>query len=243
LKKAPALFFFFLLPFIGFGQKFMINGKDTLPYKEKMVIQSGDTTYEGACRTFEKINGQIVNQSDSVCLRQGVWIVRDSMGNCWRGNYMDGSKTGLWRRFNKNGKLLREREEAHFDRDTYLVKDVDYSTGHPRIIVNKPFFAFYIHHLIAIMVVVFTAFFFRIFINSTIYNVENGTDYSPIYFFAAGYVSRNFYHSLICTFTLWFFDYKPQNKLRVQISHILSIVSVGIFLIIIIGLGIGGELN
>jgi len=62
----------------------MIKNGDTLPYQEKMVIQtdtvyfgdktyySGDTLYKGACRTFEKINGQIANQSDDHCLRQGL---------------------------------------------------------------------------------------------------------------------------------------------------------------------------
>jgi len=86
-------------------------------------------------------------------------------------------------------------------------------------------------------------FFARVFINSRIYNIENGTNQSPIYFYAPGYISNNFYHSLLCTFTLWFFRYKPENRRLAMISHWLSVLSVGSFLAILIGLGIGGELN
>ena len=90
---------------------------------------------------------------------------------------------------------------------------------------------------------IFLAFFVRVFINSWIYNNENGTDYSVIYFYAPGYVSENFAHSLKCTFTFWFFQYKPQNKRLVVISHILSLIAIGAFLIILIGLAASGDLK
>jgi hypothetical protein len=236
------------------GQKFMIQGKDTLPYKEKMVIQKdttyfgkktyypGDTLYEGACRTFEKINGQIVNQTDSLCLSRGLWIIPDSLGNYWRGVFEDSKEVGVWQWLNKNKKLLKETEEVHLDKDTYRIKEIDYSSGHPIIVINKPFLGFYIKNFFIIMPVIFLAFFIRVFVNSWIYNNENGTDYSVIYFHAPGYVSKNFYHSLMCTFTFWFFKYRPENKRLVIISHILSVIAIGAFLSILIGLAISGDL-
>ncbi len=220
----------------------MIQGKDTLPYKEKMVIANGDTTYEGACHTFEKINHQIVNQSDSLCKGQGLWIITDSLGNYWRGNLDNNHEIGIWQRFNKKGQLLKETEEVYDINKSYTVKEIDYLNGQPEVIINKPFFAFYIKNIFIIMFVIFSTFFSRAFINSRIYNVENDTQYSPIYFHFPGYVSENFYHSLICVFTLWFFKFKPENKRLVVISHMLSIISVGGFLLIVVGLGIGGEI-
>jgi hypothetical protein len=66
----------------------MIKDNDTLPYQETMEVrENGDTVYLGACRTFEKVNGHIINQSDDQCLRQGLWTITDSLGNYWTGNY------------------------------------------------------------------------------------------------------------------------------------------------------------
>src|SRR5689334_14734066 len=100
----------------------MIKGNDTLPYKETMEVRNGDTVYLGACYTFEKINGEIVNQSDKRCLRQGLWIITDSLGNHRTGNYSNSNKVGIWKWTDKNGKLLKETEEISSGNDTYLVK-------------------------------------------------------------------------------------------------------------------------
>jgi len=233
----------------------MVHGKDTLPYKDSLEIQKdtsyfdhktyypGDTLYIGTCRTFEKIHGQIVNQSDTNCHAFGLWIITDSLGNYWRGILNDGAKEGTWQKFNKVGKLLMDEESVYDDDKTYIIKQIDYTGAHPRTLVSKPFFGFFIKHYFFILAAIMVMFFARVFINSRIYNIENGTNQSPIYFYAPGYISNNFYHSLLCTFTLWFFRYKPENRRLAMISHWLSVLSVGSFLAILIGLGIGGELN
>jgi hypothetical protein len=232
----------------------MIQGNDTLPYKDKMVIQSdtiyfgdktyypGDTLYEGTCQSFEKINGQIVNQSDNGCLRQGLWIITDSLGTYWTGTYHNGNKKGIWKRFDKSGKLLKEIEKVSFGKDTYKVKEIDYANGQPVTLTDKPFLSFYITNLVAIMIILFVTFFGRVFINSSIYNNENGTDFSPIYFHFGSLVTNNFGHSLLCTFTFWFFNYKPENRRLVVISNAMSVIALTIFFGIIIGLALTGEI-
>jgi hypothetical protein len=220
----------------------MIKDNDTLPYKLEMEIRDGDTTYLGACRTFEKINEQIVNQSDDQCLRQGLWTITDNLGNYWTGNYHDNNEVGIWKRFDKSGKLLTETEKVSFGKDTYKVKEIDYSSGQPVTIIDKPFLAFYIKNLVAIIVILFGTFFTRPFINSTIYNRENGTNLSPLYFglpFTKRYWAHAS-HSLMCVFTLWFFNYKPENRRLVILSNTLSAIALTIFFGIIIGLAVTG---
>ena len=226
----------------SFGQKFMIKNGDTLFYKLEMVIADGDTSYLEACHTFEKVNGKIVNLSDDQYLRQGPWIITDSLGNYWIGIYHNGNEKGIWKFFDKSGKLLKETEKVSFGGDTYLVKEIDYINGQPIILIDKPFLAFYIKNLTAIMIIFFVAVFGRVFINSRIYNIENGTDYSPIYFYFPGFVSKNFEHSLRCSFTFWFFNYKPECRRLVIISNTMSAIALLIFFGIIIGLAVTGEI-
>ena len=233
----------FLLTTLSYGQKFMIRDNDTLPYKEEIEIIDGDTSYLGACWTFEKVNGQIINQSDEHCLRQGIWFLTDSIGNYSTGIYEDGNEKGVWRKFNKYGKLLKVTEKVSLGDSSYKIKEIDYSSGHAVTIVDRAFLAFYIKNFLIIISIIFGSFFGRILINNSIYNVENGTNYSPIAFVFTGYISKNFTHSLLCIFTLWFFKYKPQNKKRVLISNTLSLIAIGTFIGLLIGLAINGELH
>jgi hypothetical protein len=220
----------------------MIKNNDTLSFKEEMVIRDGDTSYLSTCWTFEIQVGQIINQRDQNCLSQGHWIITDSLGNYKKGNYKDGKPYGLWKQFDKYGKLLKETERVSIGKDTYTTKEIDYSSGQVITVIDKPFLSFYLKNFIAIAIVLFFSFFGRIFINSKIYNIENETDYSPIYFFTPGYLSNNFGHSLLCTFSFFFSNYKPENRQRVLISNTLSFVVLGLFFGIIIGLKISGEI-
>ncbi|MBK9049302.1 MAG: hypothetical protein IPL74_22380 [Bacteroidetes bacterium] len=221
----------------------MIKDIDTLPYQETMEVrENGDTVYLGACWTFDKVNGQIVNQTDDRCLRQGLWIITDNLGNYWTGTYHNSDEIGIWKRFDKSGKILKESEKVSFGRDTYKVKEIDYTTGQPVTLIDKPFLSFYIKNLVAIMVILFVTFFGRVFINSNIYNSENGTDFSPIYFDFGPLVTKNFGHSLLCVFTFWFSNYKPENRRLVLISNTLSAIALTIFFGIIIGLAVTGEI-
>ncbi|RXK58905.1 hypothetical protein ESA94_16080 [Lacibacter luteus] len=206
------------------------------------VRENGDTVYLGACRTFEKVNGQIVNQSDDHCLSQGLWTITDSLGNYWTGNYHDSHRDGIWKQFDKSGKLLKETEHVYFNKENYKVKEIDYVSGQPVTLIDKPFLGFYIKNLVAIMVILFVTFFGRVFINSSIYNSENGTDFSPIYFHFGPLVTKNFGHSLLCTFTFWFSNYKPENRRLVIISNTMSVIALTIFFGIIIGLAVTGEI-
>jgi len=240
-----------------FGQKFMVQGNDTLPYKDKLVVQTdtsyfgdkvyypGDTLYEGTCQSFEKVNGKIINQTDNCCLRQGVWIITDSSGYYWTGIYHNGHEKGIWKWFDNKGKLLEETEKVNFAGDSYMVKEIDYSSGHPIIIVDRAFLKFYIDNIILIYVIIFGTFFSRPFINSRIYNIENGTNLSLLYFglpFTKKYW-KHASHSFLCLYTLWFFNYKPENRRLVIISNTFSAIALGTFFGLLIGLAINGELH
>ncbi|MBK6398462.1 MAG: hypothetical protein IPF75_09400 [Bacteroidetes bacterium] len=43
----------------------------------------------------------------------------------------------------KNGKILRLTENVSFGHDTYRVKEIDYTSGQPLTITNKPFCLLY----------------------------------------------------------------------------------------------------
>lgn len=249
------LFFINLISIAAFGQKFMIEGKDTLPYHVDMHITKDtsrfdsitgyhyDTTYSVTCHTFERRDGQIINVTNDRCGRQGLWIVPDSNGDYWKGRYGDAGKVGLWSKFDKTGRLLRESETVWSSGKEYGIREIDYSTGSRRVLLNRPVFGFFIQHLWLYFTIILGSFFSRVFINSAIYNSENDTNYSPIYFYAPGYVSDNYMHSLICTFTLWFSDYKPENRRLVLISNTLSLIALITFFGSIIIFTITGDIR
>jgi hypothetical protein len=241
----------------AFGQKFMVVNKDTLPYKDKMEIlhdtqyfgdktyYPGDTLYYGTCWTFEKINGKIFNRTDDYCNRQGLWIIIDSLGNYRTGIYKNNNETGLWKQFDRYGKLLLVTEEVYLGQDSYLVKEIDYSSGQAVTIVDKAFLSFCIKYYFIISAIFFIAFFSRYFINNKIYNRENDTNIS-LFYLGFPLTRKWMEHSIfgmICLFTFWFFKYKPVNRQLAIISNILSVVSLGIFFGQIIGLAIVGELH
>ena len=258
MLKYIKLFLLTALSVSALGQKFMIKNNDTLPYKNSMVIVTdtehystktmypGDTTYIGECRTFEKINGQIVNVSDDECLRQGFWIEKDSLGNYWKGNYENNHEKGIWKEFDKNGRLLKEVEFIYFSGDEELVKEVDYTTGKPVEKINRVFYSFYAKWGYWLYALMCLSFFGRYFLNSRIYNLENGIIFSsfpmrPKWIFYG--TDGQYMHGVNSFFTFWFFNYKPENRKFVIISNILSATAVVIFWGILIGLAVSGELN
>jgi hypothetical protein len=243
VKNLLLIFFLSVSPLV-FAQKFMIKGGDTLLYKETMEIrENGDTLYLGACRTFDKVNGRIMNQSDDQCLRQGLWVITDASGNYWTGNYHNNHQVGIWKRFDRKKTLLKEIEKVSIGNDTYKVKEVDYVNGVPVTLVDRKFLSFYLKNLIAIMVIFFSIFFGRVFVNSRIYNLENGTNFSPIVVYFPGFNRGNLKHSLLSTFTFWFYHYKPESRPLVLISNSMSAIALTIFIGIIAGLIISGGLS
>ncbi len=241
VKQLIIITFVFLTNFC-FGQKFMIRNNDTLPYKREVKVSNGDTFYLEPCWTFEKVYGQIINQQDKNCVRQGQWIITDSLGNYWEGKYKNNKSVGVWKQFNNKGELLKEKEIVSINQDIYKVKEIEYSNGKAVIIVDKPFLAFYLKNLLTIIVILSITFFGRLFINSRIYNIENETNYSPIYFNFGSFTTNNYSHSLLCTFSFWFSNYKPVNRKLVLITNTLSIISLGLFFGIIIALVITEEI-
>jgi hypothetical protein len=160
----------------------MIKNSDTLPYKVETEIHNGDTMRLHTCWSFEKVNSQIINQTDDQCKRQEKWVITDSLGNYWTGIYKNNKWVGNWQHFNKNGNLLKETRKVHLGQDSYLIKEIIYTDNVASVVVDKKFLAFYIDYFFIIVTIIFGAFFGRVFLNSKIYNIENGTNYSPIYF-------------------------------------------------------------
>ncbi len=228
----------------------MIVGKDTLPLKPKMIISydttreggvthiKSDTFYEDPCPRFEKINGKIANRTDSSCIQQGLWITTDSLGNYFTSVYIDGNDFGESKKYSKSGKLLNETKEVSLGKEYYIVKKIDYSSGKPVTIVNMPLFGFYIENFSILVPILVVLMIFRVLINYQIYNIENETNYSSFgnHFKFKLYEPGELRHRLFSVFTLWFFKYKPENKYRVIISNIFSILCFGSVAILTIGL-------
>jgi hypothetical protein len=150
-----------------------------------------------------------------------------------------GHSTGDWKYYDHFGRL----SSIWFAGKEYVVKEIDYSGGKAVQTVEKKFLAFYLNNIVLLAIIIFGSFFSRVFINSKIYNRENGTRLSPIYFSFPGYISKNFGHSLLCTFTLWFFNYSPKNRRLAIISNLLSLIALSTFFGILIGLCVSGALN
>lgn len=204
----------------------------------------GDTMYGEWFETFEMKDGQIINRRDEDHKAQGLWIISDSSGNYWKGNYENGNADGIWQHFDKRGKLLTEREEYSIGKDQCIVKEIDYSSGKPVILFDKPVLKFYAQYFLPIMVVFIVSLIGRIFINSVIYNRENNTDHSPIYR-GLPYAEKDredFFFSLYCMYTFWFFNFKPENRRLVWISNTMSALVLIIFFGLIIGLSITGDI-
>jgi len=247
-----------MFPIVCLGQKFMIQNGDTLPYTQTMEIHDdtlylgnntiypGDTTYSAPCQTFEKLNGQIINLKTADCRPTGFWIIKSEDGLTKKGNYnANGKKEGIWKTYDQNNQLMKEVEYASVANDSYILREIQYVNGQAKVISEKTWFAsFYLKNVLLIAIVLGLAFFSRPFINSPIYNRINETDYSPIYFHLGPIVSNNFGHSLQCTFTFWWNIKKLHEKDKTlgRINNVLSVIAIGGFLGLIVGLTISGEL-
>lgn len=62
-----------------------------------------------SAQSFETINGEKVNYTDSSNYKQGKWIIKYNSGSLKEeGIYKDGRKEGLWKSYFSNGKLKAE---------------------------------------------------------------------------------------------------------------------------------------
>lgn len=148
--------------------------------------------------------------------------------------------------YDLNGTLTRETEFASILKDTYKLREFEFRSGQPVEVFSKPWFTrAYLKYLYWFVLVLFTAFFSRIFINSRIYNEERGTDASPMYAFIGPLVTNNFGHSIACAFKFWWNTgrLKEENKQAAVISNVLSITALVLFFGTLIGLGLSGELH
>jgi hypothetical protein len=221
----------------------MIKNGDTLPYKEVEGVHNGERVFLGECFTFEKVNNHIINQSDDYCKRQGFWILITDKGSYDVGWYKDGKRKGVWKFYDKNHNLLSEVRKVSIADDTYVIKKVVYKDGVPTVVIDKKFLGLYLDYFFIWVSIIFAAFFIRIFVNSKIYNVENGTDYSPIFPLGSGSYRKTIGHGIQCMYSFWFSNYKPENKNLVKVSNALSLIFLVVFFGLIIGLAILGELN
>jgi len=183
-----------------------------------------------------------------------------------KGLYDDNEAIKEWKYYNIDGEIIEKsyqmllwRRSDYYDNGNHIIKQIDriktldgrnvkvrevLFKGRKEVVTyNKTLFAkIYYRFTKEYMIVVFFFMFSRVFINSRIYNRENGTKLSPIYFYIGPFVSKNYEHSIMCTFTFWFFKYKPENKRLVYISNTFSLITLILFFGAIIGLAISGEI-
>lgn len=172
LATTGLLIVFYMFSISANCQTYTVNEiGDTVSYKQKLEIVKdtlsigsnyfypGDTIYSSGCETFDKLNGEIINYTDKDCLMQGLWIIKDSIGNVKKGIYEDSRRIGLWEEYDINNELIGKIEVVYIDVshgkrvnvETIVVKKITYTNGKPTIVIDRAFFAFYTKHLTAIL--------------------------------------------------------------------------------------------
>lgn len=244
LKKLLILFIL-LVPLYIKAQTFIVTKSDTIPYKLRMEVRDSDTMYFGSCNTIVKKGDVFINRQIE-CVRNGYWEIEHEDSSISKGNYITGGKKdGVWKTYDKHGELIKEIEYGSVAYDTHIFKEIHYKNGQATIISQKTWFAvFYLKNLLLIALVLVVAFFTRVMLNSELHNQKNGTNYSPIYVYFGTFKSENFQHSLASTFTFWWNvnQFDSRNKRRAWLCNVLSVFVLGSFFILIIGLGLSGEL-
>ncbi len=175
--------------------------------------------------------------------------VRHESGEIWvndkpsRGFLVNG-----WTRYDHDsaGNLLRKIEFATMGRDTYTLRKTELVDGQEEVVYTKTWIArMFYAYTSWFMVILFAAFFSRVFVNSAIINRENGTNRSPIYWHIGPLVSKNYGHSLSSTFTFWWTvdRLKPGNRRAARIANALSVIALSLFFGSIIAMAEAGELK
>ena len=152
----------------------------------------------------------------------------------------------LWRRsdyYDTNNTIVKQIDKINTIDGMVKVKEVLFNDENEQIIYNKTLFAkIFYRFTVEYMVLFFILMFIRIILTSIIYNRENNTSLSPIYFFVGPYITKNYDHSILSVFTFWFSNYKDKNKKMVYFTNTLSIITLTLFFGVIIGLMISGEI-
>jgi len=204
---------FFILLYTGdvLGQLYVVSSGDTLPYSEEQIVKDGDTTYVSSCHVFERYGDEIINVKDENCKAQGKWIELESNGSKWVGMYKDGSRIGVWKEYNGE-RLIKEKEVISFSNKKYVVYEAEYDDlGNQVVLANIPVFAFCLRERIPISIFLLVLFLIRVFVNSRLINLENGTNFFPFYIFPSSKKGSPFFHSVLSVFSFWFFKSKPEN--------------------------------
>lgn len=232
------ILFLFLLPLSCFGQRFVMQEGDTAIYPD-------GPNYP--CNSFKKRDGRIINRYTEDCKRVGFWINEEEDGSSSEGHYNSSGKlTGVWKTYNNKRQLIREVEYASILDDTYTLKETVYKDGQPKVLSELPWFtAFYLKNLLPIVLVLGIAFFVRPFLNSPIHNQKNGTNFSPIYGFIGPSAAKSHTHSMLCTFTFWWNikNLSAEHKTVGLLNNLFSIIALGGFLVLVIGLVLSGSLQ
>lgn len=175
--------------------------------------------------------------------------VRQANGEIWvndkaaRGFLVNG-----WTRydFDSTGRPFRRIEFATMGKDTYALRKTELGNGREEVVYTKTWVArMFYAYTYWFMVIVFVAFFSRVFVNSTIINRENGTNMSPIYGHIGPVVTKNYGHSLSSTFTFWWTveRLKPENRAAAKLANMLSVIALSLFFGSIIAMAAAGELQ
>ena len=145
----------------------------------------------------------------------------------------------LWTRhdyYDTIGKLSKEADYTASAGDDIKVREVIYTNGHQKIILNKMLIDIFILHFMGYYLGLFFFFLFsRVVFNVIIYTRE-GTKFE-VYF-------GIFYTILLASlYSFWFSNYKPENRRLVVITNTFSIIAGIMFFGLIILSIINGDIS
>ncbi len=163
----------------------------------------------------------------------GYWIIHDSTA-VQAGLYRNEDRVGVWKTFNLKNELVRETEVVTVLGKEYLTHDAVFVKGVKQSEIKMNWFLKISAHLpVYIFMILGILFLVRIIINGKIYNKINETNLNVFYFTP---FSKNFTHSLISVYTLWWFKFRDETK-ELQKDHnyiVLSIILLSIYVIVVL---------
>lgn len=223
--------------------KYMVEDGDTLPFKLDTNIEDGDTSYLGSCHTFIVKSGKIINQREE-CVRKGYWEIENDDGTISKGRYKYGDRSGVWKTYDKEGDLKRVLEYAVVtDDEQYVLKEVVYKDGKKKVLKDNTLFAkVYYRNVIPIMLTILFGVFLRVPLNWVIIYKNYGE--TPK-FWIPGVTSGEeaIRYMIWSVFTFWWRGLNEESKWWGRVSNSLSVISVGGFFVVLIGLAVSGEIG
>lgn len=176
-------------------------------------------------------------------MKIGYWIIQENE-KTYKGYFNNnGQKEGIWSTYdNKDSTLINESEYISIFEETYILKSSNFKGDSVIVTIDKPpFVKFYYRNITLFVIILSVSVFLRIPINMTLmWTEERKVPYIWIPLITSFQKASNYFIPVLYMF--WWSNLKPESKYLGWFSNLLSVLLIGGFCTIIIGLTISGEI-